>query len=140
MFFIGFALFAFIIYLIADGRLNISKMRDKKRQNKNAEIIRKRNEDREKIKLLDKQLKGTGDIEKYILLNKTGLPGDERFQPMLPAMIEELLAIGWTTEMPIYTKYKYGTYRISISNCDSDMSTKSYKIIDKYLERYEQFE
>ena len=123
-----------LAYQVACDFPLFGKIRDKKRQKKWNEQQRLKAENEAKIKLLNKTLSGTGDVETYVLLSKFSLPEDKLWQPLLPRMIKELLEIGWTTEMPIHTSFKYRQYEIMISNCSQDLIEKSRPIFHKYID------
>lgn len=125
-----------VVYQIALGFPIISKIRDKRREKRWAAMLKEKKENAQKIKLLNRSLKGKDEIAIYIALNKYNLPVEDEWQLLLPKMIEDLLAIGWTTEMPIDTNYKYGRYEIHIYNCSKVIREKSRPIIYKYLDYY----
>ena len=135
--FLGSAFGVIAVYQIACGFPLILKIRQIKRQNDwtKREKIKKENE--AKIKLLDKKLRGKGEVEMYVSLNRFNLPEDDEWQERLPEMIRDLLAIGWTTEMPIYSKFKYGFYEFHISTPKQDIIHKSIPIFHKYLDQSE---
>ncbi len=129
---IGCTTFLLMTYQILSGFPIASKWKERKRIKK-WENRQKINADNlEKIKLLDKQLQGDNEIEKYIVLNRFNLPNDKAWAPYLQDLIQDLLSIGWTTEMPIYTKYKYGKYDFTIENAPQEIIYRSNDIIYKY--------
>ena len=91
----------------------------------------------EKILLLDKRLKNDGEIDQYIALNRFNLPNEKEWEKLLPRMIGELLAAGWTTETKIYTKKTYDLYRIDLSTDNEDLIKASNEIFSRYIEEYE---
>jgi hypothetical protein len=110
----------------------------KKNMNKEYEKrlkIHKENE--KKILLLNKELKTDEEIKLYIELNRFNLPKDKEWDKLLPKMIKELLKVGWNTEIKIYTKITYGSYRIDLITENTDLRIKSNKIISKYIEKFE---
>ncbi len=50
-------------------------------------------------------------------------------------MIEDLLAIGWTADIPISTKFSHGHYTIQVLTSDEELRKKSSDILDQYLDR-----
>lgn len=126
-----------LIYQIITGFPLRSKIRDKKRRSHRMIRERIKKENTEKIKELDNTLKAKGDIEAYITLNKYNLPEELDWQPILPEFIKELLRIGWTTEVPIYTTYKHGRYEIYLATSNQDLINKSRPVIHKYIDLYE---
>jgi hypothetical protein len=75
-------------------------------------------------------LNGRGEIEEYFALNRFNLARDEKWEILLP--------IGWTTEMTLYSKYKYGSYQFHISTSDQLIINKSKLIFETYLDEYEE--
>ncbi|MBL4668500.1 MAG: hypothetical protein JKY30_04485 [Flavobacteriales bacterium] len=131
---IGFSLGVAIVYQIGCGFPLISNIRDKKRQKRNDAIQKIRKENEKKIKSLNKHLKTEDEIETYITLNRFNLPIDNEWKPILPQMIKGLQSIGWNTEIPIYTKFSYGRYSISIISSDIKLRTKTQSVFHKYLD------
>ena len=134
-----FFLFA-IIYQIACGFPLIYKTRQRIRQNRWTERLRLKAENEAKIKYLDKELKGKNEVKTYITLNRFTLPEEKKWETLLPHLIKDLLAIGWTTEMPIYTKFKYGKYEFHISTSNQSIINQSIPIFHKYLDQYDQMD
>lgn len=110
----------------------VSKIWDRKREKRNKEIQRLRKENKEKIKSMNKHLTSEGEIERYIELNRFNLPAGEEWKPLLPEMIKDLLAIGWTADIPIYTKHSYGAYSIWIDTSDKELRSKALSVFHKY--------
>lgn len=133
-----FVFFVILIYQTVSGFPLISNIRQKKRRNRWNERQKTKKENEEKIKLLTKKLTKKGEIDLYVSLNRFNLPEDEEWKPLFPNMIKDLLAIGWTTEMPIYTTFKYGSYNFYISNSDQNIVNQSIPIFHKYLDLYEE--
>lgn len=135
-----FPFLVILVYQIACGFPLISKFRQKKRQRRWNERLKMKEDNEAKIKLLDKKLRDKGDIEKYVALNKFSLPEDEKWKTLLPKMIEDLLAIGWTTELPVYSKFKYGYYEFHISTSDQNVIDSSTPVFHKYLDLYRELD
>lgn len=129
-----------LVYQIACGFPLISKFRQKKRQRRWNQRLTIKQDNEAKIKLLDKKLRGKDDVEKYVALNKFSLPEDEKWKPLLPNMIEDLLAIGWTTEMPVYSKFKYEYYEFHISTSEQNIIDSSIPVFHKYLDLYRELD
>jgi hypothetical protein len=94
-------------------------------------------ENDKKISLLSKDLKAQDEINLYIKLNRLNLPKEKKWDELLPDMIKELLEIGWSTDIKINTRITYGSYRIELITENSDLQMKSYKIINKFIEKFE---
>ena len=129
-----FAFLVTVIYLIAYGFPLLLKIKENKRKRLWKERQKRKEENESKIKNLDLKLRGRGEIEAYLSLNRFNLPEDAKWKSLLPDMIKDLLVIGWTTEMPLYVKYKYGSYEFHISTTQQDTINKAIPIFNKYLD------
>jgi hypothetical protein len=140
-YFIALLIFVFIVIVVLQVALGfplISTIRENRRQKRWNERQKKKKENEKKIKLLNKKLKGKDEIEIYVALNRYNLPEDVEWKILLPKMIKDLLAIGWTTEMFLYTKYKYGQYEFHISTTNQNVMSNAISIFHKYIDKYEE--
>ena len=134
-------IFIFIVLVVSQVVLGfpvISTIRDNRRQKRWNERLKKKKENEKKIKLLNKKLKGKDEIEIYVALNRYNLPEDVEWKILLPKMIKDLLNIGWTVEMGIYTKYKYGRYQFDFSTTNQNIKINANSIFHKYIDKYEE--
>jgi hypothetical protein len=84
-----------------------------------------------------KILKTDEDIRQYIKENPRNFPDSEDWKPYLEEMVRELVDAGWNTGIPIYTKYKFGSYQIHLFSDDQQLTRKLYDVIHKYEELYD---
>ncbi len=84
-----------------------------------------------------KILKTDDEIRLYIKENPRSFPDQADWQPLLEEMLRELVDAGWDTGIPIYAKYKFGSYSMHIISDDQQLKRKLYYVIHKYEELYD---
>ena len=97
-------------------------------------------EQREVIKKLEgfsypKHLVTENDINLYLAKNSMHLFYEKDF-PIFE-MIKRMSKAGWNSEIPFYSKYKYGNYDFNLICDDKELVTKLYRIIHNYQENYD---
>jgi len=133
-----FAFLVTLIYQIARGFPIMTKIRQGKRQKRWEERQKTKKENEEKIKLLDKTLKNRYEVDLYISLNRFNFPENEKWKPLLPKMVEDLISIGWTPDMPMYSTYKYGRYSFHIATSNQTIINQAIPIFNTYIDAYEE--
>jgi hypothetical protein len=91
----------------------------------------------ELIKSLNPTLTAPEEIDRYIRLNRHNFPSEEIWDGLLPNMIKDLLAIGWTINEKIYTKDSFGTYQMHISSDNEQRRLNAYSVFARYLWLYD---
>jgi hypothetical protein len=110
------------------------------------EIYLHRRQDRKRLQKQNKALKKLegfsypkhlvtdDDVKLYLAKNSMHLFYEDDF-PIFE-MIKRMSKAGWNTEIPFYSKNKYGEYVFSLISEDKELLNKLYSIIHNYQENY----
>lgn len=98
--------------------------------------------EKQKLKKLNrlaypKYLRTDDEINRYIKKNYKSFPNAQEWGSLLVDMIKEMTIAGWNTEIPIYVKYKYGTYQTHLIMDNQELRYNLYNIAHKYEEIYD---
>jgi len=84
-----------------------------------------------------RHLRTDDEINLYIKKNYKSFPNAQEWGSLLVNMIREMTIAGWNTEIPIYVKYKYGTYQTHLIMDNQELRYHLYQIAHKYEEIYD---
>ena len=126
-----------LFYGVGSGYIHISTFKAylNRRQNRKRLLKQKKMLKRLEGFSYPKHLVTENDINLYLAKNSMHLFYEKDF-PIFE-MIKRMSKAGWNSEIPFYSKYKYGNYDFSLICDDKELANKLYRIIHNYQENYD---